>query len=97
MKKFLTTLAILGSAYAMSACSTMAPVGATANPVSVTSKVGEDCARNILFGLIPVSADHNDVYSAAIQGNITKISTVDKQWFTVIGFYNSNCTIVHGE
>jgi hypothetical protein len=38
-----------------------------------------------------------DVPSEAIQGNITKISTVDKQWFTVIGFYNSNCTIVHGE
>ena len=64
---------------------------------ATTSKVGEDCSRNILFGLIPVSADHNDVYSAAIQGNITKISTVDKQWFTVIGFYNSDCTIVHGE
>ncbi len=97
MKKILTTLTLLGSAYTMSACSTMSPVGATANPVSVTSKVGEDCSRNILFGLIPVSADHNDVYSAAIQGNITKISTVDKQWFTVIGFYNSDCTIVHGE
>lgn len=97
MKKLLISLTICGAALAISACSTMSPVGATANPVSVTSKVGVDCARNILFGLIPVSADHNDVYSAAIQGNITKISTVDKQWFTVIGFYNSDCTVVHGE
>lgn len=97
MKKLLTSLAILGSAYVISGCSTMAPVGATSNPVSVTSKVGVDCARNIFFGIIPVSADHNTVYDAAIQGNITKISTVDKEWFTVLGFYNADCTTVHGE
>lgn len=96
MKKFILISTLVGG-LSLTACSTVHPVGATSNPVSVTSKVGMDCSRDILWGLIPVSGKNNTVYDAAIQGNITKISTVDSEYFTFLGIYNSTCTTVHGE
>lgn len=77
--------------------STTTPIGATSNPVSVMSKQGEGCYRSLLFGFVPISANHNSVYHSAADGNITKISTIDEQFFTVFGLYNSVCTITHGE
>ncbi len=97
MKKILTHISIIGACYAVIACTTVSPVAATSNPVSVTSKVGTDCSRDIFWGLIPVSGKNNTVYDASVQGNITKISTVDQELFTFLGIYNSGCTVVHGE
>lgn len=97
MKKNLIRLSLAGTCCGLIACSTVGPVAATSNPVSVTSKVGTDCSRDIFFGVIPVSGKNNTVYDASIQGNITKISTVDQEWFTFLGLYNSTCTVVHGE
>jgi predicted nucleic acid-binding protein len=37
------------------------------------------------------------IASAAKEGGITKISTVDSDNFSVLGIYATNCTIVTGE
>lgn len=76
----------------------LAMLTSCASPITATSnKVGDHegiaCSRNILF-FIPLSLD-STVYSAAKNGGISEISTVDQSFFFT-GIYNSRCTIVHG-
>lgn len=93
LKKSIVTLGLLSSV----GCSFMGPVTATSNPITPQTRSGEACYKTILFGLIPLTPDVNPTYDAATSAKITKISTVDQSYFTVLGLYNSKCAIVHGE
>ena len=67
------------------------PITATSNKVGEAKGVA--CTKNIMF-IIPLSLD-NSIYTAAKNGDIEKISTVDSKSFYT-GIYNQNCTIVRG-
>lgn len=82
---------LMMSLLVLASCSTAGPITATSNKVGEAK--GEACMRNILF-IIPLSLD-NTIYSAAKDGDIKEISTVDHHAFTSI-IYNSRCTVVHG-
>lgn len=68
------------------------PITATSNKVGDLE--GKSCSRNILF-IIPLGVDAS-IYSAAKNGGISEISTVDQSSFFT-GIYNQTCTIVHGK
>ncbi|OJF75905.1 MAG: hypothetical protein BKP49_10185 [Treponema sp. CETP13] len=73
-KKLVVLAGTLVIALALTACSTVAPVCATSNPVG--SKVGEASTKTILNILIPFKQD-SGIQAAAANGGISKISTVD--------------------
>jgi hypothetical protein len=77
----------------MSSCSITMPVNATSNPVG--SKVGRAKGMVFLHGLA-FGADAS-IKTAAKNGNITKISTVDIKYSDILGIVQSYETIVSGE
>mgnify|MGYP001346627594 CR=1 FL=1 len=80
------------AALTLSACSITMPVCATSNPVG--SKVGE-ASGSMIIGLF--FDQDASIRKAAINGNITKISTVDIKTFMVAPFFVQYTTIVTGE
>lgn len=94
MKKVLRNIVLAGAATAMLAsCSLTLPVAATSNPVG--SKVGTATASGF-FGMLFFGADAS-IQSAAKNGNISKISTVDLKMNNVLNILTSYETIVTGE
>jgi hypothetical protein len=79
-------------AISISACTFTGPVNATSNPVG--SKVGVS-KGSAVFGLY-FDID-TSIRTAAKNGGITKISTVDYQVYNVLGFYMEFSCIVTGE
>lgn len=78
----------------LSSCAITTPITATSNPVG--SKVGTAKSMSI-FGFFPDGGDLS-IKSAAKQGGIKKISTVDfKQSMVFLYFVMSYETIVTGE
>lgn len=76
-----------------SSCSITMPVNATSNPVG--SKVGS--AKGMMFlHSLAFGADAS-IKSAAKNGGITKISTVDIKYSDVLGIVQTYETIVTGE
>ncbi|MBL7900759.1 MAG: hypothetical protein JNK73_02080 [Bacteroidia bacterium] len=94
MIKKMKTLAVVCSALLIaSSCSVTHPLMApTTNTVG--KKVGEAKAKWVL-GLC-FGADHS-VLTAAKNGGITKIATIDEKTFAVYPFFWSKKTIVSGE
>ncbi|GAB1371936.1 hypothetical protein MASR1M45_19980 [Candidatus Kapaibacterium sp.] len=94
MKFKLFLAAVVISAIALlSSCSLTMPVAATSNPVG--SKVGTAKATGFL-GVLFFDADAS-IQSAAKNGGITKISTVDVKYSNILGLIVSYETIVTGE
>ncbi|NRD22570.1 hypothetical protein HNV10_04915 [Winogradskyella litoriviva] len=94
MKKNLLKGAFLAfAALSMTACSITMPVTATSN--SVGSKVGTAKAT-VILGVFAFDEDAS-IRTAAKQGGITKISTVDIKSTNVLGLYGTYETIVTGE
>ena len=94
MKKVLRNIVIAGAATAMLAsCSLTLPVAATSN--SVGSKVGTATATGF-FGFLFFGADAS-IQSAAKNGNISKISTVDLKMSNVLNILTNYECIVTGE
>lgn len=76
----------------MSACSITAPLAATSNPLG--KKVGTAKATIILgfcFG------GNYGIETAAKNGGITKVSTVDVRYYNALGIVQTRKTIVTGE
>ncbi len=84
---------VVASAAMMASCSLTLPVNATSN--SVGSKVGTAKATGF-FHILFFNADAS-IQSAAKNGGITKISTVDVKHNNVLGILTSYETIVTGE
>jgi hypothetical protein len=91
--KFLFLGACVAVASLVSSCSITVPVGATSNPVG--SKVGTSTATVYLHSLA-FGADAS-IKSAAKNGGITKISTVDIKHTDILGIVQTYETIVTGE
>lgn len=96
MKKFkalkAAVLAIAVGAL-ISACTVILPVNATSNPVG--AKTGKSSAA-CLFGLFWISPDAS-IQTAAKNGAIQKISTVDVKIDNYLYIYMQYTTIVTGE
>lgn len=92
MKKLkVLAIALIGGIIATS-CTMTKPVNATSNPVG--SKVGES-GGNVWFGIFYTNVDAS-IHSAAKNGKISKISTVDFRFKNNIIFQRYTC-IVTGE
>jgi uncharacterized protein YdbL (DUF1318 family) len=92
-KKFRTLAAIIAVAGMMSSCSVTLPVNATSNPIG--SKVGRATATGYL-GILFFDADAS-IRTAAKNGGITKISTVDVKHGSILNLIVTYETIVTGE
>lgn len=94
MSKTIKAMAMLLSMAAiMSSCSLTLPVGATSNPVG--NKVGSATAPYFLNFLV-FNGDAS-IQSAAKNGGITKISTVDLKQTNILGLFGTYVCIVTGE
>jgi len=93
MKKFKTFAALVAAGLIMASCSLTMPVAATSNPVG--SKVGTSKGTGYL-GVFFFGADAS-IQTAAKNGGITKISTVDMKQTNVLGIIWTYETIVTGE
>jgi len=93
LKKLKTVFALATVVAMMSSCSLTFPVNATSNPVG--KKVGTAKATGYL-GILFFNADAS-IKKAAKQGGITKISTVDVKYSSILGLVVSYETIVTGE
>lgn len=91
--KTLVAAALLGATMFFSSCSITMPVNATSNAVG--SKTGT--AKGTMFlHCLAFGADAS-IKTAAKNGNITKISTVDIKYSDVLGIVQTYETIVTGE
>lgn len=93
MKHFKTMMIMLAMVAFMSSCSLTLPVTATSNPVG--QKVGTAKATGYL-GILFFDADAS-IQSAAKNGGITEISTVDIKHTSVLGIVVTYETIVTGK
>jgi hypothetical protein len=93
MKKVKSILALAAAVALMSSCALTLPVNATSNPVG--QKVGSAKATGYL-GILFFNADAS-IRSAAKNGGITKISTVDIKQTSLLNLIVSYETIVTGE
>ena len=93
MKKITRLFGIAVIAAAMSSCSITVPVNATSNPVG--GKVGKSsgqCYLNMLCFNVDAS-----IMTAAKNGGISKISTVDYKYSDLAGLIQTHECIVTGE
>ena len=93
MKKIYSIILTVAIAAIFASCSLTLPVGATSNPVG--SKVGTAKATGFLYILF-FDADAS-IQTAAKNGGITKISTVDIKESNILGIVTNYETIVTGE
>lgn len=93
MKKIKIFAAVLAASAMLSSCSLTLPVNATGNTVG--SKVGTAKATGYL-GFLFFNADAS-IKSAAKNGGITKISTVDIKHTSLLNLIVTYETIVTGE
>ena len=93
LKKVKLALAVAAIAAMSTSCALTLPVGATSNDLG--SKVGISKATGY-FGVLFFGADAS-IQSAARNGGIKKISTVDLKQSSLLGIIVSYETIVTGE
>jgi len=93
MKKFIKPLLIVFAALSMASCSLTLPVNATSNEVG--SKIGR-ASGTCYLGVLCFDADAS-IMSAAKNGGITKISTVDLKQKNILGIIFTFECIVTGE
>jgi hypothetical protein len=77
----------------LSSCSITLPVAATSNPVG--AKVGSATA-DVFLSVLVFGGDAS-IRSAAKNGGITRISTVDLKQTNILGLYGTYTAIVTGE
>lgn len=93
MKKVKTIFALIAIVAMMSSCSLTLPVNATSNPIG--EKVGTATATGFL-GFLFFNADAS-IRTAAKNGGITTISTVDIKHTSILNIIVTYETIVTGE
>jgi hypothetical protein len=92
IKRITNTIAILVAVLFLASCSITAPLTATSNAMG--KKVGTAKA-NVIFGLC-FGGDYS-VQTAAKNGGITKISTVDVKTKNILGIFITKETTVTGD
>ncbi len=95
MKKILgAAIAVVAMALAVS-CTTVRP-GSSDAGASANAKRGE-ATGGFLFGLVPVTSADVSISTAAANGGIKKIATVDHKSVSYLGIWVKRTTIVTGE
>lgn len=93
MKKLSYLLTSVMAAALLASCSMTAPIAATSNPLgSKTGKSSGTCYLTVLCFNVDAS-----VATAAKNGGISKISTVDFNTKTILGIVTTYTTTVTGE
>lgn len=85
--------AVAGLSLALSSCTLTLPVAATSNAVG--TKVGTAQA-DVFLRVLSFGGDAS-IQTAAKNGGIKRISTVDIKTFDVLGIYQQYTTIITGE
>lgn len=93
MRKLKMFAAAVSAAALMTSCSITMPVSATSNTVG--HKVGQSTAT-VYLQVFAFDADAS-IRTAAKNGGITKVSTVDIKQTNVLGIITTYTTIVTGE
>ena len=93
LKKIKTAAMLLAATAMMASCSLTLPVGATSNTIG--GKVGTAKATGFL-GILFFDQDAS-IQTAAKNGGITKVSTVDIKHGSILGLVVTYETIVTGE
>lgn len=93
MKNFKMFAAVFSLAALMTSCTLTMPVTATSNPVG--NKVGESTGT-VFLQIFAFDADAS-IRTAAKNGGITKVSTVDIKQTNILGIVTTYTTIVTGE
>ena len=94
MKK-IAIAALAALALATTACTTIVPVHSDAG-ASTNAKVGE-ASGNFLFGYLPLTSADISIATAAKNGGVTRIATVDSKTYSLLGIWVVRTTIVTGE
>lgn len=95
MKKvFGAILATAAMALAVS-CTTVVP-GSADSGASANAKRGE-ASGGFLFGVLPVTSADVSISTAAANGGIKHIATVDHKVYSLLGIWVTKTTIVTGE
>jgi predicted small lipoprotein YifL len=95
MKKFIKTIFVSSLLVSLASCSVSGPLMITDNPGGPDAKTGESSYSVILGFITPKDADAS-IATAAKNGKITKVSTVDQK-ITGGLFKTTYSTIVTGE
>lgn len=95
MKKVIGALVAAATLLLAIGCTTVAP-GAFDAGASANAKRGE-ATGGFLFGLIPVTSADVSISTAAANGGIKKIATVDHKDVSYLGLWVVKTTIVTGE
>lgn len=94
---------IVAAATLLSSCASYTPhgviysggtTGVSANNDIKPDKTGTSCVVSVL-GL--VSTGDGSIAAAKLNGNITKVASVDYDAFNVLGIYGKYCTVIKGE
>ena len=93
MRKFKMFAAVISLAALMTSCSLTMPVTATSNPVG--KKVGQSTGT-VYLQVFAFDADAS-IRTAAKNGGITRIATVDIKQTNLLGIITTYTTIVTGE
>jgi len=93
MKKFTQIVGMIAAVAMFSSCSITLPVTATSNPVG--GKVGKS-SGNCYMGWLCLNVDAS-IMTAAKNGGISKISTVDYKYSDMVGIIQTHECIVTGE
>lgn len=93
MKRLKALIAVMITTVILASCSMTYPVAATSNPVG--SKVGTS-KGTVFLGILAFGVDVS-IQTAAKNGGITKISTVDMKRGDILGLIQNYETIVTGE
>ena len=92
--KRLSVLLVIAVLFALVGCTTVTPGHATSNPVG--SKVGESTVT-LIFGIPLGTFSDASIATAAKNGGIKKISTVDNKVYGLGYLYQVVTTVVTGE
>lgn len=94
MKKFIKPILVVFAAISFASCSITTPVAATSNEVG--SKVGRSSGNCYLGPVLCFGVDAS-IMTAAKNGGISKISTVDFKMKNILGIVITYECIVTGE
>lgn len=100
MKKLFTIVAVAAT-LALSACTTVTPgygmLGGDAVVPGVSMNKTGEASGKFLFGVFPLTSADVSVSTAAKNGGIKKIATVDSKKYSLLGILVTKTTIVTGE
>ena len=95
MKKIIGAIAASAALFLAVGCTTVAPGSADSGAVA-NAKRGE-ATGGFLFGVIPVTSADVSISTAAANGGVKNIATVDHKTVSYLGFWVVRTTIVTGE